>query len=157
MSLLFVVLLASPNADVVLDRALGGNLALVIGPVLPFLVLGSLISPIVARLLCLLMVLLLTAAGVGLWRGERWALRLELVLLGGGAACLFGSAVIALVFRPAISVLYLALAAGPCGDRLAHRARRYEPPALRHCHDRRHGRSSLAHRGGHRVCGESAL
>jgi hypothetical protein len=111
MSLVFVVLMVSPNPDVTLGRALQGNLAIALGPVFPFVVMGSLISPFVIRALCLAIVLLLTAAGVGLWRNDQWAFRLELMLLSTAGACLFGSGAILLLFRPVIGILHFTLAA----------------------------------------------
>jgi hypothetical protein len=94
---------------VIIDRALGGHSNLVLGPVLPFLLLGSQ-TPILERGPCLFLLVLLTAAGVGIWRGERWALTLEVGLLAAGGACLFASAVMLLLRSPAISILHLMLA-----------------------------------------------
>jgi hypothetical protein len=110
MSLVFVVLLTSPNPDLTLSRALRGNLAVALGPVFPFVVIGTLISPIVIRAMCLWTVVLLAAAGAGLWGRRPWAFRLELILLAVGAACLFGSAAILALFRPAIGLLHFTLA-----------------------------------------------
>ena len=111
MGLLFAVMVLSRNPDVVIDRALGGHSNLVLGPLLPLLVIGSQ-APLVERGVCLLLLVLLIAAGIGIRRREGPAVALEVVRLSVCGASLLCSALILLRFQPAVSILHFLLAVG---------------------------------------------